>query len=319
MKLINILSITALISLGACALNEEEVEANNDNFPFRLVYDQAEGADLPDAEDYGIEIEFADWLGDLPDSEIVLTYTLEGSGDFTGVSVAEVVYTYEGELEGEDCEYEREATATESTITIPVDDDLGTVPEGIEVVIDFGLAGAGAADGGFTFEITDVTSSANVAFTAITAFEYEILEDDVAGAWIYEFTNEADYNGFRDVFGILSDDLAETDFSDLNAPEVVAEFEFEEMKFELELTETEDICEDGEIETENVTVEIEAEWDFEDGEFELEGELPNGDDFLATGTYSLEVDQLILEISNIVDDGGDSLYSGSFVITFDAD
>jgi hypothetical protein len=317
------LSIYLLLVLGlgaySCAERNADVTIQDTDFPFRLVYGNEEGADLPDASDYSIEIEFADDNRDLPSSEITLTYTLTGSGDFANASIDEIIYEYEDD----DCVFIREVTFDDNSFTIPVDADLGTVPEAIEIVISFNLTEDEAQEGGFTLEIIEVSPSNQVAFNASNTFEYGILENDLAGAWAYEIQDGEDLSDWQEVFGVLSADFAQLSFTDLTG-NVALEFEFEEMKIEFELQETELIeeCEDGETtsEEESIVVEIEAEWDAEDGEFELEGSYFNEDgeelDFILEGTYAFDIeDNLLLTVTSIIDEDGEELFDGEITFT----
>ncbi|UXP33822.1 hypothetical protein N6H18_07655 [Reichenbachiella agarivorans] len=322
MKIKNILSVAVLALLSACALNEPDVKIQDTDFPLRLEIDE-EGADLPDAEDYTITISFADYLGDLPAHAITLTYELSGEGDFSGAFIDEIVYEYEDE----DCVFVREIEFTATTITVPVDADLGTVPEEFEIVVLMNEAGIDATDGEFKLEITGVETPDNVAFSYTNTFEYGILDNDVAGEWVLELEDEAAFASFQQVFGPISPDLMELTFADITG-EVKFEFEFEEMKIEVELVEEEEVteCEDGEIETdtENLVIEIEADYDAEDGELELEGSHFNEDDeeldFVMEAEYELgDDDDMIITFKSIIDEDnyeeGEELFSGSISFT----
>ena len=329
MKISNIFFLITLLFTVACTDGEPEIEVMDENFPFRLQFGSEEGAALPNAEDYDVDIEFADYLDDLPSEQIVLTYSLSGEGDFAGVTIDEILYEYEGEFQGVECVYEREIIFDGSTITLPVDPDMGTVPEEFKIVLAFNLTGDEAADGSVEFEIAGLTTGADVLFNAITTFEYEILDNDLAGEWVAELNGESDFSNLVAALGTISSDLAALDFSEINADlEVKFEFEFEEMKMEIELEEEEEVteCENGESETEmeNLVVEIEAEYDAEDGEFELEGSYFNEDeeelDFLMTGEYTKETDATItFTIINIINEDGDVLFDGSYSFTIEED
>ncbi len=311
--------------LASCALEEPETKIEDTNFPLRLQIDE-EGAALADAEDYGIEIAFADYIGDLPANEIVLTYSLVGEDDFANAEIDEILYEYE---DG-DCVFEREIDFTSETITIPVDTDLGTVPAEFEITVAFNLAGSEAAEGGFAFEITEVQSADGVLFNQINAFEYEILENDAAGEWVLEFADEAAFESFKSVFGLVSTDLAEIEFSEI-AGEVVFEFEFEEVKIEIELNEMEEVtvCEDGvpTIEEESLVIELEAEYEVEGGEITLEGSYFNEDgeelDFIIEGEYATATDELTVTFKSVLDqdhyEEGDLLFEGESNFTLIAD
>lgn len=325
MKIKNTIWAAFTLLLGACALDEPEVKVQDENFPFRLLIDE-EGADLADTEDYGIEISFADYLGELPANAITLTYELSGEGDFAGATIDEIIYEYEDD----DCVFVREVAFTENTITIPVDTDLGTVPEAIEIVVLMNESGEFATDSEFTLEITDLSSPDNVLFSDANAFTYEILDNDLAGAWVLQLRNEAEFVSFQEVMGTISTDLSALSFDEITG-DVKLEFEFEEMKIEIELKEEEEVteCEDGEVETEieNLVIEIEADYDAEDGELELEGSYFNEDDeeldFIIEAEYELMRGRSTIIISTIIDEDqfetGDELFSGTLSFPINED
>ncbi len=295
-----------LITLISCVDNSFDELPLDDNFPFQLLLDADEGSDLPDAEDYGIAVVFADYLPDLdlPNTTIILSYAITDlTDDMVGsVVVDKVIY----EVEIDDCVYERELDFTASgngltgTITITPDADLGTVPEEFEIIVT--LPGTEDASGSFVFELTGIESSANLLLGSPNVFEYEVLENDLAGEWELEISSEEEFDSFKELFGIINPDILDLSFSDITG-KIKAEFEFEEMKFEIELIETEEVtsCEDGETETEveNRIIEFEAEYEAEDGELTFEGSreifndnglVENELDFILEGTY--EVDQI---------------------------
>ncbi|UXX77674.1 hypothetical protein N7E81_09870 [Reichenbachiella carrageenanivorans] len=325
MKIKYIFLLAAITFLAACAKDEPEVEINDTDFPYRLVIDE-EGADLADAEDYKIEISFADYLDELPSSPITLTYTLSGEDDFVNVAIDEVLYIYEDE----DCEFEREITFDDQSITIPVDANLGTVPEEFEIVVAFNLPGSEASDGSFKLAITSIDTQENVVVNDLSEFEYEILDNDLAGEWVLDL-DETGFTDLKAVFGSISSDLNDLSFSEITG-EVKFEFEFEEMKIEIELIEEENVtsCENGETETEteNLIVEIEADYAAEEGELEMEGSFFNDEgeeiDFISEAAYEISGDNLTLTFVKVIDSDdhfqeGDELFDGSKVFNLTKD
>ncbi len=289
--------------LVGCADNSFEELPLDNNFPLRLVLDAEEGADLPTVEDYRIEFKLADYLPslDLPNSPVQLTYQLsELEDDMVGaVMIDKVVY----EVELDDCVFERELEFTTSadgltgTILLAPDADLGSIPTEWEVILT--LPGTEEARGSFVFELTSLESTNNLLLGAPVAFEYSVLENEVAGEWNLEITSDDEFESFKEVFGILNADIQDLSFSNITG-NIKAEFGFEEMKFEIELVETEEVttCENGETETEvvNKIIEFEAEYDAEEGEFAFEGsrEIINANglvegelDFILEGVYEL--------------------------------
>jgi hypothetical protein len=295
------------ILIAACADNTLDEKPRDQNFPLRLILDAEEGSDLADAEDYDIEIAFADHTGKLPSQLIELSYRIDDlEGDMEGVvTIDKVIY----EVEIDDCTFERELEFTSAadglsgTITIASDPDLGTVPESFEVVMV--LPGEDDTEGSFTFELTGLQSSAHVILGTPEKFEYEVLENELAGEWELEIENEEAFESFKEVFGPLNGDIQKLTFEETTG-KIVAEFEFEEMKFIVELAEEEEvtICENGdtETETENKVIEFEAEYETEDGELAIEGshfifgddgEVKDELDFVIESDYLLEDEETL--------------------------
>ena len=304
-----ILLLFALASLFRCADNSFEEYPKDDAFPFQLVLDSEAGSDLADAEDLDVEIKLADYLPDrkLPTGPVTLKYSITNlEGDMIGnVVIDKIVY----EVELNDCTYEREidftsgANGLTGTISIMADDDLGSIPESFEII--FTLPGLDETEGGFKVEFSDLQSSENIQLGFPNVYEYEVLDEDIAGEWETELMSSEEFDNFKAVFGSINPELDKLNFEDITG-KVKAEFEFEEMKFILELIETEIIttCEDGEseTETENKVIEIETEYDAEDGEIEFEGthitlndegSMEDELDFIIEASYTNNLDETI--------------------------
>lgn len=318
--------------LASCGENDLAVYPENENYPFRIIFDADEGGDLPDAEDYDVEIKFADYLGKLPNTPINIRYEIKDlEGSLAGaVSIDKIVY----EVELDDCVYEREldftATGLTGVIALLPDADLGSVPEAFEVV--FTLPGQDDTEGSFVFELTSVETTENVILGMPNVFEYEVLDNDVAGEWELEIESEEEFEQFKEIFAPLNADLAELSFADITG-KVKAEFEFGEMKFEIELTETEEVteCENGESETEIVhkIIKIEADYDAEDGELIFEGSHVVDDDgaeaeldFIIEAAYELDEEngEISLIFFKVVDEDnyeeGEELFLRAAGISF---
>jgi hypothetical protein len=287
-------------ALIGCVDNTLDVVPNSDPFPLQLTLDTDEGGDLADAEDVGIEITFADHLGELPNVPVTIHFTIEDlEDDMVGaVEIDKIMY----EVELDDCIYERElefeANGLSGTITLAPDEDLASIPGSFEVVLT--LPGLDETKGSFVFSITKIESSANVELGYPRSFEYEVLDSDVAGEWQFSIDDEAAFESFKEVFGPLNHELDALSFGEITGS-VTAEFEYGEMKFIVELAEEEEVteCKDGEGETETVNkvIEIEADYDAEDGEVEFEGghfivgddgEIEDELDFIIEAEYEID-------------------------------
>jgi hypothetical protein len=332
MKKINIISVCMMVLFASCGDNDLGINPKNENYPFRIVFDTDEGGDLPEAEDYEIEIKFADYLGSLPGKPVTLQYAINDTeGDMVdAVNIDKIIY----EVEMNDCVYERELDFTVNgltgTITLAVDEDLGTVPEAFEVVLT--LPGLENTEGGFVFEITSVQTEDNVILGMPAAFEYAVLDNAVAGEWELEIATEEAFEEFKEVFGMLNAELQTLEFTDITGT-VKAEFEFGEMKLVIELVETEEIteCKDGEEETEIVhkELEIEADYEAEDGELAFEGSHVIDDDgaeveldFIVDAAYEIieETGEISVTFFKIVDEdnyeAGEELFASQDGIVF---
>jgi hypothetical protein len=328
-------TLLLLVLIGtSCVENDLDVYPNDENFPLQLVLDADEGADLPDAEDYDLEVTFADHIGELPGQSLTMRYSIDDlEGDMPGaVVIDKVVYEYEDD----DCVFERELAftaegeGTSGTITLHVDEDLGTVPETFEIV--FSLPGEDETEGGFSFTLSELSGGNNVILGAPVSFEYEVLDTDIAGEWKLEIATEEEFEQFKVVFASLSSELEELLFEDITG-EITAEFEFGEMKFVVELAEEEEVttCEDGEteVEMEHLEIEIEADYDAEDGELAMEGshfilgddgEIENELDYQIEAAYVVDSDKLTITFLKVVDEDsfkeGEELFASEEGNTF---
>jgi len=303
----------------ACDEQDPDVEPQDDSFPFRIVLDTDEGADLPDAEDYGLDVGLADFLGEAPSQPVTLTYEFSDlEDDFVGaVEIDEIVY----KVEIDDCEFERSIDFTGNQINIPVDDELGSIPVEFEIV--FALPGLDNTEGGFAFTITDIQTSSDILLNEAATFEYEVLDSELAGDWLITLS-EDEYAQFQEFFSLVNEEILDVDYSDFADGEVAVEFAFEEMKFEIELLEEEEVCEDGVTELEALTVEVEFEWDADEdeGEIEFEGERTFDEDGITAeadvvveAEYTINGDQLELTFTKLIDEDnyeeGEELFAGS--------
>lgn len=301
--------ILTFASMTRCADNSFEEYPMDADFPFQLVLDSEEGADLPDAEDFAIEFHLADYLPDhkLPNTPMTLKYSItDVEGSMIGnVIVDKIVY----EVEMDDCTHEREldfvpdGNGLTGTINITPDADLSSIPESFEII--FTLPGLDETQGSFKVEFFDLQSSENIQLGSMNVFEYKVLDNAVAGEWKAELNTIEDFENFKAIFGSINPELKKLSFEDITG-KIKAEFEFEEMKFSLELNATEEVtaCEDGETETETVNkeIEIEADYSADDGEIEFEGSHLVEDeegvaedelDFIIQAAYVLNPDETI--------------------------
>src|SRR5688572_20926770 len=188
------LLLSFVLTVAGCADNELAVEPNDKAFPLRLILDTDEGGDLADAEDYGLEVAFADFIGDLPEGTITVDYEISDlTDDMVGaVEIDEIVY------EVDDTEFELNFTPSADglTGTITLNDPVtGELPEEFEIVFKLpGEKGVFFAEGGFKFSLSNVQADgSNVILGSPYEFEYEVLDHELAGSWVVEYDNADDF------------------------------------------------------------------------------------------------------------------------------
>ncbi|HAC24056.1 MAG TPA: hypothetical protein DCE81_03980 [Cytophagales bacterium] len=323
MKSIFTIAIITVL-LVSCADNELEVKPLNANFPFQLVLDAEEGGDLPDAEDYGLEIKFADFLGELPEQTVTIDYKLSDlTDDMVGaVEIDEVIAEVEDDEVALNFTQSPDKLSGTITLNIPA---TGELPESLEVVFKLpGEEDTFFAAGGFKFTISNLRAGgANMVLGYPDEFEYEVLDHELAGSWKYEITNQGELDDFQDVFGPINADLAQLSFADVKVGEVIEveyEFEYEEMKIVIVYLNSDD---------EEVEIEIEADYDFDDGELELEGSyLVFGDDgevedeldFIVEAEFEITGSDLTISYFKVIDednfDDGEELFFRESGVSF---
>jgi len=344
--------IFLLTAFTACVEQDfvEPKDGEEDSL-FVLLLDANEGGTYESETDYKLEIKFEDYIGELPDDEIVLIYQLTdasgfdiGDGD-NQLNIKEVIYEIDDCNEGE---LAYTFNSGEGTISITPDAEIG-MPESFEVV--FNLPFNTVIEDGeeeeeaifnddieneerpsFSFEVTGISSSnERIQFSPITTFEFELLDDEtITTEWVLDISDEAVFNVFKEAFSPVSAELSELVYEEIS--EIKFEFEYEEMAIKIELVEEEeDECEAGEFEA--IEVEIEAEFEAEDGELVLEGSyfVFNEDDgepeeeldFILEAGYSISVqnETLIIQINSLIDEdnyGEEAFYrneNGAYSLT----
>jgi hypothetical protein len=293
-------------ALTSCSDNKLEVEPKNKNFPFRLILDADEGGDLADSEEYDLEVKFADVIGGLPQGIVTVDYEISDLTDDMIGSVLIDKISYETDEGDVDLDFTASADGLTGTITLnnPGTDEL---PEEFEIVFTLpGEEDLFFATGGFKFSLSNLQAAeANVLLGTPFEFEYEVLDHELAGSWEVAFDNEESFNTFKEVFGSLSPELSELEFTDVKDGGVVAvefEFEYEEVNIAIEYINTEN---------EEIEFEIEGEYDFEDGELEFEGshliigddgEIEDELDFSIKAEYSAVADILDITFFEVIDE-----------------
>jgi len=348
------IALSALLLLSACNDEAPDVVPLDNDFPLRLELDADEGGTFAGETDYKIEIKFADFLGDLPSENVTLNYQLKDLAGFTLGEGDDQLHVKEVVFEIDDCT-EGEFAATFSpdgsgTITFnPADAEKFEVVLSLpfETVIEDGEEEEVALndddvlnsdDRGFVFEITDISSTSGILFNQVREHEFALLDDEqVPGKYKLDITDEAVFTSFQELFAPFSPDLAALQFTDILEDDgervIEFEFDFEEVKMEIETNEMEaNECDPSELEA--VKVEVEGEYKAEDGELEIEGKYeefeddgePKGEiDFIVTADFSLSEDTetLTITFTSAIDEDnfapGEEHFTGSLTFALSKD
>lgn len=315
----NIFTVLAL-ALAFTACVEEDFEYPQDAESeelFILALDADEGGVSESETDYGLEVAFQDYFGELPEAEVILSFELKnaegleiGSED-NQVHIKEVIYEIDDCTEGElDFTFKVDGTGT---ITFKPDPEIG-MPEAFEIIFNLPFETVmddgeeedeslldddieNEDDRGFVFEITGIASAEeNIVLNPVAEFEYRVLDNEkITAEWELDISEEVNFNQFKEAFSPINAELAELDYADVNA--IKFEFQFEEMAIIIELNEEEaDECDPTDFS--NKEIEIEAEYGAEDGGLELEGSyfVFNNED----GEVEAELDFILLATYEII-------------------
>ncbi|MBK6265437.1 hypothetical protein JKA74_10350 [Marivirga sp. S37H4] len=331
----NIFSVLALaLAFTACVDEDFEYpqDAESEEL-FILALDADEGGALESETDYGLEVAFQDYFGELPEAEVTISFEIKDAEGLqigpedNQLHIKEIIYEIDDCTEGElDFTFNAEGTGT---ITLKPDPEIG-MPEAFEVVFSLPYETVmddgeeeneslleddleNEDDRGFVFEITGITSDEeSIVLSPVAEFEYIVLDNEkITAEWELDISEEAVFDQFKEAFSPINADLAELDYSEVNA--IKFEFQFEELAIKIELIEEEaDECDPTDFS--NKEIEIEAEYGAEDGELELEGSylvFNEGDgeveaelDFILQATYevSLSEERLTISLQSLEDE-----------------
>ncbi len=295
---------------------------------FILSLDADKGGAYESETDYGLEIAFIDYFGELPEAEVIISFQLKDAEGFdigpddNHLHIKEVIYEIDDCTEGELAfTFNNDGSGT---ITLVPDAEIGMIESfeivfslPFEVVVEDGEEEDVAIlddniqnedDRGFAFEITAIESSnQSIAFNPLNEFEYSVLDDEtITAEWVLNISEEEQFNQFKEAFSYVSFDLQSLEYDEVD--EIKFEFEFEELAIKVTLKELEDEPTDCDLtEFDNKEIEIEAEYDADDGELELEGsffvfneddgEIEDELDFILKAIYSLDQTENTLTIT----------------------
>jgi hypothetical protein len=318
-------AILAIALLTGCSKENDDLEKplTSEAFPQVIRMDDEEGGGLEDEDKFSFEITLNDRVD--PEGEELGGKVVPLNND---VTVSFAVKDLEGFSKLSD--YIKDVSAfyevddcTEKDVTIQFDVNTGTgtvvFPKGAESVeVEFETDEDFFNDGvlnsrerSLVVEITGVqTSGEAVTFNPEIEFKFEILDDEgIHGDWELDASDPVQFDTFKSLFGLISDDIKDLKADDVEKIEI--SFEFNEVKVLVELKETETVEECGQTEVVNKVIEIEA--DIEEletltdaGDVEFVGEIEQDDttlkEFVYSGGFKITGDILELELEGEFDD-----------------
>jgi hypothetical protein len=162
-----------------------------------------------------------------------------------------------------------------------------------------------------TFQLVSVEATTeNVVVNEALEFTYEVLDDEgIYGAWELDAENAEQFAAFKNLFGLVNEDIANLSAADVEKIEI--EFELEEIKVLVELKETELVDDCGELEEVHKEIELELEIEelnklVAEGELEALGELEQEDgsllEYSLKGAFFIDDNLLHLELENELDE-----------------
>lgn len=337
MKILKTLLIisAASLALASCDRKDEDlIEPRDPNdFPIVILLSDEEDGDLEDNDEVGIALEILpvwdeatrDLEGKIPTPNSDLRISFEvfdpsgfsSFGDYIlgGDAIYEIDDCTDSNDEGIDLNFTFDASAGTGSFDWPAGvEELEIALELNESTFDDDVANS--EERGFSFRITAIEGAGagtDVRINRDIEYTYFALDDEsIFGDWELDFSDLGQFAAFTALFNQLNEDLPDVSTSDIEAIEF--EFNIEAMVVKVVLSETsEDECEPGEFENEEL--EIEAEYDFgfdelfgvQSGDLEFEGEaefdgIP--EEFTLAGNFQIEPDgTLTLTLSGETENG----------------
>jgi hypothetical protein len=263
---------------------------DEDKFSFKLVLNDRvdpEGEELggkivPLENDVTVSFEVSDFEGFAKISDYILD----------GTAFYEVDDCTTSEDNGVDLKLVFDRNTGKGSVTFPK--DVEEIEVEFEVSEDlFDDNKLNTNDRFIEFEITGVSGDNKlVTYNPDFSFTYEPLDDEsISGEWALDPLDAAQFAAFKKLFSPINEDVANLKASEVE--EILLSVEYNEVKVEVVLKETETVTECGDTDVENKVIEIEAdleELDLQtlDGEIELVGEIEQDDETLEEFVYKGE-------------------------------
>jgi hypothetical protein len=316
--------LSAALCISACDKEKDDVvmPLGADEFPQVIRFDDEGAGELEDEDKFSFELTLNDRVdpdgGELGGKVVPLANDVTVSfevDEFEGFArLSDYLVDVSAFYEVDDC------TTQDVDVQFDANTGKGTVkfPKGVEAVeIEFetepGLFDddeLNTEDRKIVFILTGVSGDETVTYNPAVSFEYEVLDDEgIHGEWELDPKNAAQFAAFKQLFGLISEDVRNLDAADVES--IVMSIEYDEVQVEIELVETETITECGDTETVNKVIEIEADIEELDtqiltGAIEFAEEIEQDDttlkEFVYKGDYTIVGKQLTLVLEGEYDD-----------------
>ncbi|AXY77659.1 hypothetical protein D3H65_28375 [Paraflavitalea soli] len=320
--------LTAVLSAAACDKENDDLVTplSVEQFPQVVVLSDEGDGGLEDEDAFSVKITLADRVdtsgkelgGKVVPLKEAVTVNFKVT-DFKGFSkLSDYIKGAEAFYEIDDC-----TTSADEGIDIPLQFDvntgIGTVtfPAGVEELeIEFEVDEDIFDDNIFNTKKRELTiqltggGNAQVQVNKTAEFTYQVQDDEgIYGEWELDHTDPVAFAKFKQLFGLINEDIKNLQVADVK--EITLEYEFEEIKAVVVLKATEQVDDCGKIKTENKVIEVEAEIeDLDDDktegdiEFGETLELDNGrfKEYVYAGSFKIVANKLTLELEGELDD-----------------
>lgn len=322
-----VLGLCLLLSLswlGCDKQNDDLVKPLSANdFPQVIRFDDEGGGELEDEDKFSFEITLNDRVD--PDGEelggkvvpltenVTINFRIKDLEGFNRLS--DYIKGIKAFYEQDECTEVKVAASFNATTGI------GTVvfPKGaesieVEMEVDEDFFDDGVlntSERSLVVVLTSITpQSSQVTFNSAIEYKHEVLDKDgIHGDWELDPSNAVQFAAFKELFGLVNEDIANLKVADVDKIEI--SIEYDEVKVLVELKATESVTECGQTEIVNKTIEIEADLEeletlTNQGDIEFVGEIEQSDttlkEFVYKGKFTILGSTLELELQGEYDD-----------------
>jgi hypothetical protein len=312
-RLLTICTLSALLALVAGCDKEKDdlvMPLSSEAFPQVIRFDDEGDGDLEDEDKFSFKLTLNDRVdpkgeelgGKIVPLENDVTVNFEVS-DFEGFAkISDYILDGTAFYEVDDCTTSEDngvdlklvfnRTTGKGSVTFPKDVE--------EIEVEFEVSDGlfddntlNTNDRYIEFALTGVSGDPKVVtYNPDFTFTYEPLDDEsISGEWELDPLNAAQFDAFKKLFAPINEDIKNLKASEVE--EILLSVEYNEVKVEVVLKETETVTECGDTDVVNKVIEIEADLEELDlqtleGEIEFAGEVEQDDESLEEFVYKGE-------------------------------